>query len=273
MSFRPLKTIVMLVTLASASYGQTESPVQSPARPFGLDIVAPVMLAASDEASKQFQVEVLPSLLDLAKFNLAEYTGIKDVKSIALNPELLTLKDDSTVRTYFLGEGAAFKNTLGFSTEGGSPFDKTAQLIFPDTSDPSALGGSGSNIRTTRNPLLAGDFVDLGKFAGGTTLDFFLISDGANGGKRFFSTNHSLNGDGLIHAVSFQKEDTSYFVIGFEDIWGGGDRDYNDTLFVLEFKSLGDGGGSGLGVPEPSMAMGAMFAVAMMAGASRRRKH
>jgi hypothetical protein len=273
MSFRPLISILSLVTLVSAVSAQTESPVQSPARPFGLEIVAPVMLAASDESSKQFQTEVLPTLLDLTKLNLSERVSIKDLKAVTLDPKLLTLQEDSLVRTYFLGEGAAFKNTLGFSTEGGSPFDKTAQLIFPDTSDPTGLGGSGGPLRTTRDPLMAGDFVDLGKFAAGTQLDFFLISDGANGGKRFFSTNHSLNGDGLVHAVSFQKDGTSYFVIGFEDIWGGGDRDFNDTLFVLEFKSLGGGGGPGVGVPEPSMAMGAMLAVALMAGVSRRRKH
>ena len=244
--------------------------MQSPARPYDLDIVAPVNLAGTDEASAIFQKKVLPGLQSLVNQKLSEYKSVRDLKAVAINPELLTLKSDSVVRTYFLGEGAAFRNTLGFSTSGGSPMDKTAQLIFPNASDPTAIGGSSKHFRSLENPLGAGDFVDLGKFASGTTLDFFLIADGAVGGKRFFSTNHSLNGDGLVHAISFQNEDSSYLIVGFEDIWGGGDRDYNDLMFVLEYSSL-EPSANGLGAPEPTMAMGAFVALAMMAGVSRRR--
>ena len=42
----------------------------------------------------------------------------------------------------------------------------------------------------------------------------------------------SRNGDGLEHAyVSGQRAGTYY--VGLEDLFGGGDRDYNDTIFRL----------------------------------------
>jgi hypothetical protein len=44
-------------------------------------------------------------------------------------------------------------------------------------------------------------------------------------------------------------ENTPYLLIGFEDLYGGGDRDYNDLMFVVDF---GEENVEKLIGPEPS---------------------
>ncbi len=271
MSQRLISTIVVSCAFLTSAFGQTPSKVQSAARPFDLDIVAPVQLAASDEASKIFQTEVLPSMLKLSDQRLAEYKTIANFNSISLDPSKLVLGFDATVRVYFLSEGAAFRNSLGISTTGKGPYGDDAALIFPNASSNTGLGGSRSSVRTPNEPLVAGDFVDLGKFAKGTSLDFFLIADGASGGKRFYSTDLSLNADGIVHAVSLAPDGSAYLIIGFEDLWGGGDKDYNDLVFAAEIGKANVQNLVGLGAPEPSLTMGAVLALSLLTGCRRRR--
>jgi hypothetical protein len=62
-----------------------------------------------------------------------------------------------------------------------------------------------------------------------------VIANGANGGKTSFSTQRSENLDGINHVVSFAYtvKDSPYLILGFEDLLGGGDRDFNDVLFAV----------------------------------------
>jgi hypothetical protein len=57
------------------------------------------------------------------------------------------------------------------------------------------------------------------------------------------------NGDGLAHAIVDYAEGTTsdFATLGFEDLFGGGDRDYNDANFQLE-----GGIGTASAVPEPA---------------------
>jgi hypothetical protein len=34
--------------------------------------------------------------------------------------------------------------------------------------------------------------------------------------------------------IAFAMEDSPYLLIGFEDLFGGGDRDFNDLLFAVD---------------------------------------
>jgi len=249
-----------------------DSPVQSAARPYNLDIVAPVQIAGSDAAAKMFQAEVLPGMLETMNSTLREGKSLNDKKlaAMAFDPSKFVLGSDSTARVYFLGEGAAYHNTLGFSTTGGNPLTPDAALIFPDASSTTAYGELGKALRTSNEPLAVGDFVNLGNFKSGTALDFFLIANGAAGGKDFFSTNKSLNKDGLIHAVSLSANGSTYLLVGFEDMTGGGDRDYNDVAFAVELTSTPPP--PGVGAPEPSMAIGALLSVIGLLGFSRSRR-
>lgn len=337
-----------LILTATDAFAQTVSPVQSKARPFNLEIVAPVMTAGSDEASARFQKASLPEITSYLQSTLQEFKGF-DASAYALDPSKLLLRTESDVRVYFIGEGAGYQNTLGFNTgtyvsqesgdkasltknkvsesnnddkekekekeqekqrqkekekknnkdksketkkdtdkdsgkdidketdtnkdkdddksedkekdnsdgkqdgkEGneGSDGDKSdsgsnvpyavgkdGKLIFPDASSSvSSYDPSADASRSEAAPLLPGDFVDLGRFDAGTQLDFFLIANGAAGGTTTYSTQSSLNADGINHVVAFAYglKDSPYIILGFEDLYGGGDKDFNDVLFAVD---------------------------------------
>ena len=196
--------------------------------PYDLDIASPVQEAYSDEQSKTFMKESLPSIESLISANSTEKKS--------LNPNNLPFKSPTfdgnyTVRAYFISEGADWRNTLGYSTTGGSPLDKSAEIIFPNVST------SSEAVRNPAAPLKKGDFVDLGTFSKGQQLDFFLIAKGYTGGSQWFSTTDSLNTDGIKHAVNFGNGGV-YTILGFEDILGGGDRDFNDAVIALEYRKV-----------------------------------
>lgn len=250
--FSALATTVALASLATA---QTASTVQSAARPFGLDIVDPVMQAGSDASSANFQQKVLPALDAFLQKSLGERSKVDDSRML-LDPGSLNLRNESDVRVYFIGEGAGYRNTLGFNTSGSGVTTGDPQLIFPDGSSPvSTYDPAKTATRTASAPLLPGDFVDLGRMAAGTMLDFFLIANGAGGGKTVFSTDKSANADGINHVVAFAyvMANSPYLVIGFEDLWGGGDRDFNDILFAVD---IGVANVKALtATPEPALAL------------------
>src|SRR5690606_39229994 len=80
-----------------------------------------------------------------------------------------------------------------------------------------------------------GSTMDLGYFEAGTELVFMLSV--RDTGKQFFTGPGSLNADGVDHAraiTTFDETLDQYVTsMGFEDLFGGGDRDYNDFNFML----------------------------------------
>jgi hypothetical protein len=230
-----------LCGITRAEVSGTVSAVQARARPDGLSIVAPVEIAGSDTASATFDKSVLPSIDTLINVRLKEWAKVPNVSTMALDPSKLVLATDSTARVYFVGEGASFHNTLGFNTidpgkalpSGGLSSD--AQLIFPDASSTVSSYDPGKNqIRSASEPLLPGDFVDLGTYKAGTSLDFFLISNGANGGGNVFTAEAARNPDKIDHVVAFALSDSPYLILAYEDLYGGGDRDYNDVIVAVD---------------------------------------
>ncbi|GAB4455724.1 MAG: hypothetical protein OHK0029_12270 [Armatimonadaceae bacterium] len=237
-----------------AAFAQTDSPIQSPARPLGLNIVNKVKIAGSDAASAQFQSSSLPRLRDLARRNLGERIPLSDstVGLKKVDPNKIKLFTDAQVRAYFVGEGAGYRNSLGFNTQGGLATSGNPKLIFPDAStsvSESDLPGT-RGTRSQSAPLMPGDFVDLGFFGANTQLHFFTIANGATGGTTAFTTEHDKNPDGIIHAVAYALPDSPYLLIGFKDLWGGGDRDYNDVLFTID---IGRANVAKLSGPEPGL--------------------
>ena len=240
-------------SLSAQTDGGTVSTVQSTARPFGLSAVAPVMQAGSDASSANFQGNVLPSVTSLLNASLGERKAVND-SAMLLDPSKLRLNTQSDVRVYFIGEGAGYNNTLGFNTEGGGVTTGDPKLIFPNASSPvSTYDPLKTANRTTSAPLLPGDFVNLGSFAGGSKLDFFLIANGASGGQSVYSTDQSVNRDGINHVISFAyaMKDSPYLIIGFEDLYGGGDRDFNDVLFAVDIGARNVA--ALMGTPEPAL--------------------
>jgi hypothetical protein len=96
-----------------------------------------------------------------------------------------------------------------------------------------ALGDDARFLFWKWSPV--GSTIDLGWFVAGTELTFRL--DVWKTGKRFFTGAGLVNPDGLPHALADTRfdDDLKLFVtdVGFEDLFGGGDRDYNDFMFRL----------------------------------------
>ncbi|MEM1154803.1 MAG: DUF4114 domain-containing protein [Pseudomonadota bacterium] len=118
--------------------------------------------------------------------------------------------EDGIVEAEFLGSDAGYFNSLYLvdsATDTGSfVFDKS----------------------TERESTLS-----LGSFTAGTELIFRL--DVRNTGYSFFSGSTIPNPDGLAHALAITTLlDGIYLTtVGFEDLYGGGDEDYNDFMFSL----------------------------------------
>ena len=227
--------------LKTAATSGAISPVQSPAQPMGLKIVDQTRLAGSDAASANFQKNLLPTATEFLLKALPEtQNNSAAVKAMPLDPSKLVLATTENIRAYFVFEGAGYANTLGFNTTGTGVKEGDPKIIFPNASSsvgPITSGETGT--RSADQPLLPGDFVNLGVMKAGTKLDFFLLANGANGGTTAWSTSGN-NPDGINHVASLSARmfaipniDSPYLFIAFEDLWGGGDKDYNDAVFAI----------------------------------------
>lgn len=283
--FRNITVSTLSVIVASQCLFPSHASAQTTSSKSALAIDTPfeVKPAGSDDAALKFQLTAMPALL---KSINETFTGkqIKDLAAAGLDPFRLNLAEDSSVRLYFLGERASTSNTLGLSTTGGAPSSPDAAVIFPNAS--TSQGNTNKEaVRSDKYPLLPGDFVDLGEYKQGTTLDFFLLANAAkNGATRFVSTNTDLNRDQMVAAVSYSPTGSPYLVVAFEDSFANAEQDYEDLFFALEISKSGTsiptgptGGGLGgptgtVGAPEPSLATGTL-ALALVTSLRRRRKH
>jgi len=230
--------------LSLAIQAQTPAPIQAPASPTGIDTVAPVMAGGSDAASATFMADILPSATAMLQAKLGERVALADSTALRLDPSKLVLQNQSDIRVYFVGEGAGWHNALGFNTWNvGESAPKgavgdNAQLIFPDASSTvSTYDPAKVATRTTTDPLLPGDFVNLGTFNANTVLDFFLVSRGATalpGTADAFVADAARNKDKISHTIAFVLPDSPFLIIGFEDQINGGDKDFNDVLFAID---------------------------------------
>jgi hypothetical protein len=189
------------------------------------------MQFASDARSQDFYVNYMPSFLQIINEQLAESVVFTGVQGFKLDASRLLLRtpSDEPIRIYFLYEGAGYHNTVGFAwTPAGSPGRGAPTVLFPDASI------KGGSTRTTWEPLKCGDFIEIGVGDRGYQLDFFLISNAVNGGTQWLLNDPTENSDSLQHVVAFLLPGTPYVLLGFEDIIGGGDLDYNDSLFVVD---------------------------------------
>jgi len=117
-------------------------------------------------------------------------------------------------------------------------------LIVQNTGDVTvAFGGSSASYTSTLSlfsngnltPIFStnastGQTLSLGTFDAGTTLTFGLTVHDT--GNVFFTGAGANNIDGIAHAT-VENLITGSTIVGFEDLLGGGDRDYNDLIFYF----------------------------------------
>jgi hypothetical protein len=195
----------------------------------------------TDERSVDFNQNVKPVIQQLAASLLASGVEFGDRHQYRLDQDKIftTSRTPYPVRVYFISEGAGHWNSIGLSLNlAGSATSGDLRLIFPNASMPvSGVDFRTQNFgtRTANAPLLPGDFVDVGVLQAGVQLDFFIIADGARGGLKWVFTNHdALNPDKTQHVISYAIPNSPYVLIGFEDLWMGGDKDYEDVLIVVD---------------------------------------
>ncbi len=243
-----LALVAGLMTAVTTAQAVIVSPVQSSADPDKLPLAGLVDVAGSDANAAAFML-ALPSINATIKNTLPEYKALSagTMASMALDPSSLRLAVDSSVRVYFISEGASYRNTLGVNilpsgsaipTANTPSITSAAELVFPDASsnDPTTFYPSGNSVRTATAPLNAGDFVNLNTMRAGTLLDFFLMSNGAGGGSATFTDETARNSDNFQHMVSFRSG--NYIVLSYEDAVNGGDKDFNDVVVALEISPV-----------------------------------
>ena len=242
-----MKKILLILTLLISTV------IAKDDYPYDLDIAAPIQTSGSDTASKNFNSNELPTVNNIVNKYTTEYTAL-DPGKFQWSP--IKFAEPSSVRVYFINENAGYVNTLGYSTISGTPLDESAKLIFPNIRDLPLM------VRNTAGPLKPGDFVDLGSFNAGQSLDFFLIANGFNGGTEFFSTKQSQNKDSIPHAIILGGGVGGvYDILSFEDMLGGGDRDYNDAIFAIVITPKSVVPNDHLCAPEPSLLIGCLVSL------------
>lgn len=154
----------------------------------------------------------------------------------------IILDDTAEVWVTFVGEGAGYKNVLGFYTYdinnplSKAPTTEDITIIFPNVSGLNSGGG-----------LQAGDKVKLGTFAEGTGIGFILIANGWSSssqsvgyGQWQLYSNPDFNPESneflRYHNVLLNDPENERIILGFEDIrrdYGSCDNDFNDAIFYI----------------------------------------
>ncbi|HEY3968005.1 MAG TPA: DUF4114 domain-containing protein [Planctomycetaceae bacterium] len=232
----------LLGGLVTSVIASTPSPVQSTLRPLGLPIVKQVQLSGSDSQSQAFEA-VKAGYQKTCAAKLPEGVAFTGEALNQLDPQRLYFMFDYAPRVYFLAEGACYTDALGATiataaTPTNTPLKGNTFTIFPSTHcSLSTVCSTGSGNRTQAEPLLSGDFVQLPTVKAGQQLQFFLMANMDSSGKPAdtYYNGTTTNPDDFQHMIAFFPDNNSqYIIIGFEDMYGGGDKDCNDVLYVVD---------------------------------------
>ena len=239
--------LLAILGMSLTTQAQTAASPQSPLRPLGLSLwnstSGRVMVQGSDTASASFMSNNFNSFMAIVNNNLGESAAYSQASNNTLAPEKLFFFFDYAPRIYFLTEGAGYTNALGANicdaeTSTSPTPDATRRfLVYPNSqSNKGQWGGDGSSNRTTAYPLQPGDFVQLPMITRGKQLELFLIANmnGSAVPEATYYNQKQQNGDNLLHMVAFFPPNSNFVILGFEDIYGGGDLDYNDLVMALD---------------------------------------
>ncbi|MGH7134464.1 MAG: DUF4114 domain-containing protein [Pirellulales bacterium] len=244
MRYRRFKLMLGLAVFngfALSASAQTLSKYQPSQRPLGLPLVGQTYLDGTDTTSQAFDSSK-QSFLSIITTNLPEGVAFTGANLNQLDPTRLYFMFDYAPRIYYIYEGACYDNALGVtiatvSSPTNKPTTGASYTVFPFVhSSISPVCCTGSGKRSTSEPLMAGDFVELPTVKAGQQLAFFIMANmdsKANPADVYYNGN-SNNPDNFQHLISFFPDKSQYLIIGFEDMYGGGDKDCNDLMFVVD---------------------------------------
>jgi hypothetical protein len=161
----------------------------------------------------------------------------------------------SDVEVFFINEGAGYRNQFGYSTNAPTSdsrrgmkqfWNSDVEVIWDD------IASKDSILKNNNGPLALGQGHQIGDVAAGDTVNFFIRNGKKGNGDVFDALGKDVtnNADGLQHVTTYQYED--FLVLAYEDLWKGGDEDYNDV--VIAVRGLTDT--ETATVPEPTGVLG-----------------
>lgn len=154
--------------------------------------------------AKQIKIALKLALLSLAMVLVLGGLGLERAEA-ALYPaaKIINLSEDSDVTVKFISSEAALNSSFGL----WSPVGKE-------------LGSAKSTAPGTE--------FNLGRFSAGTELVFYI----KNSEGTWLTGPGERNSDRQVHAAVSEVGAQSW-TVGFEDLRGGGDRDFNDVILLV----------------------------------------
>lgn len=233
--------LALVSCLAGTAAAQTQSPYQPAGRPLGLPLVGKTFLAGSDATSQAFETSKA-SFLSTITSKLPEGQVFTGAGLNQLDPTKLYFMFSYAPRVYYIYEGACYNNALGVTiatvtAPTNSKVSGTDYTVFPFAhSSISPVCSSNSGTRSSSEPILAGDFVQLPTVNAGQQLAFFIMSNmnSSSVPANTFYNGNTNNVDNFQHLIAFFPDNSQYIIIGFEDMLNGGDKDCNDLMFVVD---------------------------------------
>jgi serralysin len=184
---------------------------------------------------------------------------------------LITMQENHPVKVAFNYEEAGYRNSFGvYKVDAATGKITDVEIIWKNAS----LAGSGgdlvANFSHATVPAKAGDQIGFFIVADGFSLNNwaklngghfeFRNADGTTaslGSKApqlwhvagngtatqvkqniyhtaAYDKTQGMNADGQLHTVGLLQSDQGTMKIGFEDLFGGGDKDYDDTVFTID---------------------------------------
>lgn len=175
------------------------------------------------------------------------------------------------VEVFFINEGAGYRNKFGYATSASDTSSRNGMKTFWNNEVDviwDDVASSNSILANHNGSLALGEGYTIGDVDAGDTVNFFIRNGGRGNGDVFdaLSIDETKNADGLQHVTTYQYGE--YLVLAYEDLWGGGDRDYNDV--VIAVKGLTDTAAAE--VPEPGSAL-ALLGLSAVGTLVRKKRH